>query len=170
MALVAASAFAVALFAIALEFGHRTKVALVGAAVVVLVGALDVDTAIESVDWSTLGLLVGKQVGVFGFAYAAIRLRFADLPAHASWVHLYGVAILCGIGFTMSLFIGALAFPASPELGDETKIGVLMGSVLSAVLGYAVLRLARAPLERAPEPLKRDPPPYCQFRRNRRSK
>jgi Na+:H+ antiporter, NhaA family len=90
-----------------------------------------------------LGLFVGKQVGVYAFGFAAVRLGLADFPAHATRSQLFGVALLCGIGFTMSLFIGALAFPASPELNDATKIGVLAGSVLSALLGYAVLRVAR---------------------------
>jgi NhaA family Na+:H+ antiporter len=90
-----------------------------------------------------LGLFLGKQVGVFAFAWAAIRTGFADVPANATPAQCYGVAVLCGIGFTMSLFIGALAFPNRPELVDETKLGVLAGSALSAVLGYVVLRLAR---------------------------
>jgi Na+:H+ antiporter, NhaA family len=89
-----------------------------------------------------LGLFVGKQLGVFGFAWVAIRTGLADLPAHASVIQLYGVALLCGIGFTMSLFIGLLAFPESQILQDQTKIGVLAGSVLSGVLGWLVLRLA----------------------------
>ena len=89
-----------------------------------------------------LGLFLGKQVGVFIFAWAAIRVNLANLPANASWRQLYGVAILCGIGFTMSLFIGLLAFPTSPELQDAVKIGVLAGSILSALLGTALLRLA----------------------------
>ncbi len=90
-----------------------------------------------------LGLFVGKQAGVYAFGFAAVRLGLADFPANATRPQCYGVALLCGIGFTMSLFIGALAFPASPELNDATKIGVLAGSVLSALLGYAVLRVAR---------------------------
>ena len=61
----------------------------------------------------------------------------------ATWTQIYGVAMLCGIGFTMSLFIGGLAFPDSPELIDEVKIGVLAGSILSAVVGFLVLRFAR---------------------------
>jgi NhaA family Na+:H+ antiporter len=71
-----------------------------------------------------------------------VRLGFADVPAGATRAQCYGVALLCGIGFTMSLFIGALAFPDRPELGDATKIGVLMGSALSALAGWLVLRLA----------------------------
>jgi NhaA family Na+:H+ antiporter len=89
-----------------------------------------------------LGLFVGKLVGVYGVSIVVVRLGFAALPAGASRLHFFGVALLCGIGFTMSLFIGALAFPARPELTDATKIGVLAGSVLSALAGWLVLRLA----------------------------
>lgn len=85
------------------------------------------------------GLFIGKQVGVFGFAWVAIRWGLADLPARATWRQFYGVAALCGIGFTMSLFIGVLAF-TDVHLQDETKIGVLLGSVLSAILGWALMR------------------------------
>ncbi|WP_346398222.1 Na+/H+ antiporter NhaA [Pseudomonas syringae] len=87
-----------------------------------------------------LGLLVGKQIGIFAMAALAIRAGLARLPDGSNWGQLYGVAALCGIGFTMSLFIGALAFPDTPELVDEVKVGVLIGSVLSAVLGVVVLR------------------------------
>ncbi|WP_291852484.1 Na+/H+ antiporter NhaA [Bradyrhizobium sp.] len=90
-----------------------------------------------------LGLFVGKQLGVFAFAWGAIRFNLADLPAHATWAQFYGVALLCGIGFTMSLFIGLLAFPASEALQDGVKLGVLAGSVASALAGAALLRLAR---------------------------
>jgi Na+:H+ antiporter, NhaA family len=89
-----------------------------------------------------LGLFVGKQLGVFVFSELAIRLNFADMPAGASRAQCYGVALLCGIGFTMSLFIGALAFPGQEDLMNATKIGVLMGSALSALAGYLVLSLA----------------------------
>ncbi|KTR02671.1 pH-dependent sodium/proton antiporter [Aureimonas ureilytica] len=88
------------------------------------------------------GLFFGKQIGVFGMALLAIRLRWASLPERASWRQVYGVSLLCGIGFTMSLFIGLLAFPTSPLLQDEVKLGVLMGSLLSGLLGAMVLRLA----------------------------
>lgn len=87
------------------------------------------------------GLFVGKQVGVFSFAWLSIKLRLAQRPSGASWAQLYGVAILCGIGFTMSLFIGLLAYESAPMLQDETKLGVLMGSLLSAVCGTVLLRL-----------------------------
>ena len=86
------------------------------------------------------GLFLGKQAGVFGFAWLAIRLRLANMPRYASWIHLYGVAVLCGIGFTMSLFIGLLAFPESAVAQDETKLGVLLGSMLSGLVGWLVLR------------------------------
>jgi NhaA family Na+:H+ antiporter len=89
-----------------------------------------------------LGLFIGKQVGVYAFSELAIRLNLADVPAGATRLQCYGVALLCGIGFTMSLFIGALAFPGQPELGDATKIGVLMGSALSALAGYLLLSVA----------------------------
>ncbi len=89
-----------------------------------------------------LGLLVGKLVGVFGSAALTIRLGLADLPMGASWPQLLGVSPLCGIGFTMSLFIGLLAFADDPVLQDEVKIGILVGSTLSRLAGWAVLRVA----------------------------
>jgi NhaA family Na+:H+ antiporter len=89
-----------------------------------------------------LGLFLGKQVGVFGVAFGLVKLGWASLPRGASVGQLYGVAVLCGVGFTMSLFIGGLAF-RDPLLIDETKIGVLVGSLASALLGMAILRLAK---------------------------
>jgi NhaA family Na+:H+ antiporter len=89
-----------------------------------------------------LGLVIGKQFGVFGAVWTLVRFGWAQRPAHAGWMHVYGVALLCGVGFTMSLFIGLLAFAGRPDLEAETKIGVLMGSVACMVLGAAVLRLA----------------------------
>lgn len=85
------------------------------------------------------GLFLGKQLGVFAFCWLAIRSGYAQLPRDANWVQLYGVALLCGIGFTMSLFIGALAFAGHPQMADATKVGVLAGSVLSALAGAALL-------------------------------
>jgi Na+:H+ antiporter, NhaA family len=87
-----------------------------------------------------LGLFVGKQIGIFGAIWSAVKLGIAIRPAHANWAQVYGVSLLCGIGFTMSLFIGGLAF-TGPEQGDAVKIGVLMGSLASAIAGAAVLYL-----------------------------
>ena len=89
-----------------------------------------------------LGLIIGKQAGVFGAIWVARRTGFAPGPADAGWAQLYGASLLCGIGFTMSLFITALAFPADPELADAAKIGVLAGSLVSGLLGFLVLRFA----------------------------
>ncbi len=91
------------------------------------------------------GLVLGKQLGIFTCVYAADRLGFARRPVHASWPQVWGVSLLCGIGFTMSLFIGELAFPGTGDtarlLRDEAKIGILGGSIISALLGYAILRM-----------------------------
>ncbi|MEE4450928.1 Na+/H+ antiporter NhaA [Novosphingobium resinovorum] len=88
------------------------------------------------------GLWLGKPLGVFGLSALAIRLGLADAPAHASRLQLLGVAMLCGIGFTMSLFIALLAFPGDPVLQAEAKIGILAGSALSGLIGLALLRIA----------------------------
>ncbi len=87
-----------------------------------------------------LGLLVGKQVGIFLLSALAIRMGLARLPEGSSWVQRYGLALLCGIGFTMSLFIGNLAFAGSAHLIDEVKVGVLIGSILAATGSVVVLR------------------------------
>ena len=90
-----------------------------------------------------LGLFVGKQLGIFGAIWLAVRSGLAAMPSCTSWRHCYGAAILCGIGFTMSLFIGALAFPGDEARIDAAKIGILAGSALSALVGYFVLRFAK---------------------------
>ncbi|MCJ2080338.1 Na+/H+ antiporter NhaA [Methylobacterium sp. J-090] len=92
-----------------------------------------------------LGLFLGKQIGVFGMVVAAIKLGLAQRPAHAGWWQLYGLSLLCGVGFTMSLFIGLLAFAETPALETETKVGVLLGSVSCMVAGALVLLLAPRP-------------------------
>src|SRR5690606_3831386 len=89
-----------------------------------------------------LGLVVGKLIGVFGTCAIVIRLGFADLPTDASWTQLLGTALLCGIGFTMSLFIGLLAFANQPLLQEEVKLGILCGSAIAGVLGSLVLLAA----------------------------
>ncbi|TPK94381.1 MULTISPECIES: Na+/H+ antiporter NhaA [unclassified Mesorhizobium] len=88
------------------------------------------------------GLVLGKLVGVFGSSALAIRFGLADLPANAGWLHMLGISLLCGIGFTMSLFIGLLAFAGDPALQDAVKVGILAGSLIAALLGAAVLLLA----------------------------
>jgi NhaA family Na+:H+ antiporter len=88
-----------------------------------------------------LGLFVGKQIGVFLFSIISIKLKIAQMPNNANWMSFYGVGILAGIGFTMSLFIGNLAFVKNIEYIDGVKIGVLTGSLLSALIGYSLLLL-----------------------------
>jgi len=87
------------------------------------------------------GLFFGKQIGVFLFSYLSIKLKFAEMPSNSNWIMFYGVGILTGIGFTMSLFVGNLAFVEATEYLDEVKIGVLSGSLLSALAGYVLLLL-----------------------------
>ncbi len=89
-----------------------------------------------------LGLFLGKQIGIIALSVLAIKTGVAQLPERSNWLQLYGVALLCGIGFTMSLFIGSLAFPGAPHLVDEVKVGVLIGSILSGLVGAAVLFFA----------------------------
>lgn len=85
-----------------------------------------------------LGLLVGKQLGIFGAVWLAVQLGMAKLPDGTTWWHLYGVALVAGIGFTMSLFIAGLAF-SNPEVFRSARLSVVVGSLLSAVSGAAVL-------------------------------
>ena len=85
------------------------------------------------------GLFFGKQIGVFVFSYLSVKLNLAEMPTNSNWIKLYGVGILTGIGFTMSLFIGNLAFIESTHNIDGVKIGVLVGSSLSAIVGYFLL-------------------------------
>ena len=102
-----------------------------------------IDAALEPLPLAVmLGLVVGKQIGVFGAIWGAVAIGLAPKPAGASWPQLYGAAILCGIGFTMSLFIGGLAWPARPDLVDSAKIGTLTGSLIAAIAGYLLLRIA----------------------------
>jgi len=90
-----------------------------------------------------VGLLLGKTVGVFGLTWLAVKLRLAALPEGAGWGQILGVAILCGIGFTMSLFVGSLAFPpGSSDYAGMDRMGILTGSFFAAVIGYAVTALA----------------------------
>ena len=88
-----------------------------------------------------LGLFVGKQLGVFVFSYVSIKMKIAQMPNNANWFNLYGVGILTGIGFTMSLFVGNLAFVENMQYMDGVKIGVLTGSLLSTLGGYFLILL-----------------------------
>ena len=88
-----------------------------------------------------LGLFVGKQLGVFLFSYISIKLKIAQMPSNTSWYNFYGVGVLTGIGFTMSLFVGNLAFAESMQYMDGVKIGVLTGSLLSTLFGYFLILL-----------------------------
>jgi NhaA family Na+:H+ antiporter len=88
-----------------------------------------------------LGLIIGKQVGVFGVTWLMVKSGLARMPTGANWLHIYGIACLAGIGFTMSLFIGGLSY-SDQTLMNEVRLGVLSGSAVSAVLGFMVLRMA----------------------------
>jgi Na+:H+ antiporter, NhaA family len=88
------------------------------------------------------GLFFGKQIGVFIFSYLSVKFKIAEMPSNATWTTFYGVGILTGIGFTMSLFVGNLAFVDYSNNLDGVKIGVLVGSSLSAVIGYFLLLIA----------------------------
>lgn len=96
------------------------------------------------------GLFIGKQIGIFGVVWIAVKSGFASKPRGATWLQIYAVSILCGIGFTMSLFIGGLAFP-SAELIDEAKLGTVAGSILAAIVGFGILRVARLHKDHARE-------------------
>lgn len=90
-----------------------------------------------------IGLLLGKTVGVFGLTWIAVKTGLAALPTGANWGQVLGVAILCGIGFTMSLFVGSLAFePGSSEFAGMDRMGILTGSILAALIGYAITAMA----------------------------
>ena len=102
-----------------------------------------------------LGLFLGKQIGIFALCWLSIRFRLASLPTGMSWSGLYGASALCGIGFTMSLFIGSLAFGETGfhAMFDE-RLGIIVGSLLSGVLGYVVLRYSLPPAEKKVEPVE----------------
>ncbi len=90
-----------------------------------------------------LGLFIGKQAGVFGFSWLAIKFKIASLPQDSSWIQLYGVAVLTGIGFTMSLFIDSLAYDDTQIYHYADKLAILIGSFLSGIVGYLILRFSK---------------------------
>ena len=117
----------------------------------VSLGGVGLDTLLSPLPLGiALGLLVGKQIGIVGFAWAAVKAGLASLPEGVTWRQVHAVSLLAGIGFTMSLFIGNLAF-AAPAQVDAVKIGVLSGSLVAAVAGYLLLRAS------LPEPQKVQP-------------
>jgi NhaA family Na+:H+ antiporter len=89
-----------------------------------------------------MGLFFGKQIGVLLFSYVSVKFKFADMPNNSNWLSIYGVSILTGIGFTMSLFVGNLAFVENTQYIDGVKIGVLSGSLFSTVFGYFLLLIS----------------------------
>ena len=122
-------------------FGIMPLFALANAGVVL--DDINIDTILSPVPLGILcGLFLGKQIGVFLFSFLSVKLKLAEMPSNSNWVKFYGVGILTGIGFTMSLFVGNLAFVNYVNEMDGVKIGVLIGSFLSAVVGYFVLLIA----------------------------
>jgi len=119
-------------------FGIMPLFALANAGVVLK--DISINTMLAPVPLGILcGLFFGKQIGVFLFSYISVKLNIAQMPSNSNWVKFYGVGILTGIGFTMSLFVGNLAFADYTNNLDGVKIGVLAGSFLSAVVGYFML-------------------------------
>jgi NhaA family Na+:H+ antiporter len=119
-------------------FGIMPLFALANAGVVLK--GTSISTLLSPVPLGILcGLFFGKQIGVFLFSFISVKLKIAEMPTNSNWLKFYGVGILTGIGFTMSLFVGNLAFSDSSNYLDGVKIGVLAGSFLSALIGYFML-------------------------------
>ena len=119
-------------------FGIMPLFALANAGVIL--NDISINTLLEPVPLGILcGLFFGKQIGVFLFSFLSVKLKLAEMPTNSNWIKFYGVGILTGIGFTMSLFVGNLAFIDYPNNLDGVKIGVLLGSTLSALVGYFLL-------------------------------
>ncbi|WP_374614777.1 Na+/H+ antiporter NhaA [Sphingorhabdus sp.] len=120
--------------------------------IVPLFGFANAGISLEGFSFATLlaplplgiaaGLFLGKQLGIFPTIWIVVKLGIAQRPRGSTWLQLYGLSMLCGIGFTMSLFIGMLAFTGTPGLIEEAKLGVMVGSLLAGALGYLVLRFA----------------------------
>jgi len=119
-------------------FGIMPLFALANAGVVLK--GISINSLLAPVPLGILcGLFFGKQIGVFLFSFISVKLKFAEMPSNSNWIKFYGVGVLTGIGFTMSLFVGNLAFVDYPNEMDGVKIGVLCGSFLSAVVGYFMI-------------------------------
>ncbi len=122
-------------------FGIMPLFALANAGVIL--DGISINSMLAPVPLGILcGLFFGKQIGVFLFSFLAVKFKLAEMPSNSNWIKFYGVGILTGIGFTMSLFIGNLAFADYSNDIDGVKIGVLAGSFLSAIVGYLVLLIA----------------------------
>jgi len=131
-----------------LEHGLAAPVAFI---VLPLFGLANAGVPLAQMSWEALsaplpvaialGLFIGKQVGIFGAIRLTVALGIAPAPRGATWMQIYGVSLLCGIGFTMSLFISDLAFRSGPQ-ADQAHAGIVIGTLLSALAGYIVLRLA----------------------------
>ena len=121
-------------------FGIMPLFALANAGVVIK--NMSLNTILTPVPLGIIcGLFFGKQIGVFLFSFIAVKLKLAEMPSDSNWIKFYGVGILTGIGFTMSLFVGNLAFVDYSNNLDGVKIGVLIGSFLSAIIGYIMLMI-----------------------------
>ena len=119
-------------------FGIMPLFALANAGVIL--DDVSITSVLEPVPLGILcGLFFGKQIGVFLFSFLSVKFKLAEMPSNSNWIKFYGVGILTGIGFTMSLFVGNLAFVDYANNLDGVKIGVLVGSFLSAVVGYFML-------------------------------
>ncbi|MAJ23499.1 MAG: Na+/H+ antiporter NhaA [Candidatus Pelagibacter sp. TMED64] len=119
-------------------FGIMPLFALANAGVIL--DNISISTILSPVPLGIIcGLFIGKQIGVFVFSFVAIKLKYAEMPSNSNWLKLYAVGVLTGIGFTMSLFVGNLAFVEYSNNLDGVKIGVLIGSLLSALVGYFML-------------------------------
>lgn len=112
------------------------------------ISGMGIDEVLHDVSLGiALGLVVGKQLGVFGFCWLFIKLKLTDMPKGMNWSILYGTSALCGIGFTMSLFIGSLAFESTGiNLLFDERLGIIIGSIISGVLGYSILRARLSPI------------------------
>ena len=109
----------------------------------VVLNDISINTVLAPVPWGIIcGLFFGKQIGVFLFSFLSVKFKLAEMPTNSNWIKFYGVGILTGIGFTMSLFVGNLAFVDFANDMDGVKIGVLIGSSLSAITGYFLLLFA----------------------------
>ncbi len=124
----------------------------------VILSGITIEQALHGVPVGVaLGLFLGKQIGIFALCGLFIKLKVAALPKGMTWTGLYGASVLCGIGFTMSLFIGSLAF-GDTELHDmfDERLGIIVGSLLSGVTGYAVLRYSMPHAENKVEPVDKE--------------